>query len=69
MSVGIGRQNIIILFWNNEAAQFYFREYRNGTKDLYWILTGPSFAVQTRGLHRGARPKVSLRLNTRAQND
>ncbi len=24
MSVGIGRQNIIILFWNNEAAQFHF---------------------------------------------
>jgi hypothetical protein len=25
----IGRQNIIILFWNNDAVQFYFWEYIN----------------------------------------
>jgi hypothetical protein len=30
MNVEIGRQNIIILFGNNEAAEFHFWEYING---------------------------------------
>ncbi len=29
MSVGIGRQNIIILLWNKEAVQFHFWKYIN----------------------------------------
>jgi hypothetical protein len=29
MSVGIGRQNIIVLFGNKEAAQLHFWEYIN----------------------------------------
>jgi hypothetical protein len=29
MNVEIGRQNVIMLFWNNEAAQFHFWEYTN----------------------------------------
>jgi hypothetical protein len=29
MNVEIGRQNIIIMFWNNEATQFHFWEYIN----------------------------------------
>jgi hypothetical protein len=32
MSVGNGRQNIIILFWKKEAAQFNFWEYINGNQ-------------------------------------
>ena len=37
MSVGIGRENIIILFWK---LQFYFWDYINGnqTFTVYWIL-------------------------------
>jgi hypothetical protein len=36
MSVGIGRQNIIFLFWTrlHEAALFHFWEYRNGNQTL-----------------------------------
>jgi hypothetical protein len=50
MSVEIGRQNIIqkFCFVNNKAAQFPVWEYINGnqTFTVYWILTGPSFAVR-----------------------
>ncbi len=41
MSVGTGRQNIIILFWKQ---WFHFWEYM-GTRPLYCIFTGPSFAA------------------------
>jgi hypothetical protein len=45
MNVEIGRQNIIILFWNNEVPKFHFWEYIN--KNLTFMLGsyGPSFAV------------------------
>jgi hypothetical protein len=40
MNVEIGRQNIIILFGNNEAAKFHFWEYINRNQtcmlDSYW---------------------------------
>jgi hypothetical protein len=41
MNVGIGRQNIIILFWSFTSGNTL-----KGTRHLYWILTGPLFAVQ-----------------------
>ncbi len=36
------------MFGNSEAAQFHLWEYTRikGTRHLYWILTGPSFAVR-----------------------
>ncbi len=42
MSVGTGRQNIWIVFWNI----FIYGKTWMGTRHLYWILTGPSFAVR-----------------------
>ncbi len=42
MSVGTGRQNIIILFGPNS---FISGNTSMGTRHLYWILNGPSFAV------------------------
>jgi hypothetical protein len=44
MSVEIGRQNITIMFRNNDAPQFHFLEYISRTTP---ILTGPSFPVQS----------------------
>jgi hypothetical protein len=32
MNVGNGRQNIIILFWNNKAGLFHLWEYVNGNQ-------------------------------------
>jgi hypothetical protein len=43
MSVGTGRQNIIILIWK---YSFISGNPYMGTRHLYWILTGTSFAVQ-----------------------
>jgi hypothetical protein len=50
MSVGTGRQNIIILqyFGNNS---FISGNTKIGTRHLYWILTGPSFAVWDEAVH------------------
>jgi hypothetical protein len=67
MSVGIGRQNIIICFGNNEAAQqFYFREYIN--ENQTFILdshTGPSFAVWYILYDNMSIPTYSLSLSER----
>jgi hypothetical protein len=38
MKVEIGRQNIIILFWNNEATLFYVKKAGNHI-DLYDLIT------------------------------
>ncbi len=46
MSVGIWRQNIMILFWNYGGCTVSFLGIHEWEQDnLYWILTGPSFAV------------------------
>ncbi len=51
MNVEIRKQNIKILFGNNEAVQFYFWGYRNRNHThLYWILTGPFLAVMFNGI-------------------
>jgi hypothetical protein len=58
MNVEVGRQNIIIIFGNNEAAQFHFWKYINWnqTRDLYWILAGPSFSVRDPPLFHNNNP-------------
>jgi hypothetical protein len=47
MNVDIGRQNKKnSILKNNEAEQFHFWEHINQKQTfIYWILTGPSFAV------------------------
>ncbi len=52
MSVGIGRQNSIILFGNNETAQFHFWEYINGNQTF-----GFSQALHLQCIHKLANPK------------
>jgi hypothetical protein len=54
MSVGAGRQNIIILFWK---IQFHFWEYINVNQTIIWILSGPSSAAwKGTSSHGGAGP-------------
>jgi hypothetical protein len=48
MSVGIGRQNIIILFWNNDAAEFHFWEYINGNQTFILVGFSPALHLQGR---------------------
>jgi hypothetical protein len=45
MNVGIGRQNIVILSGNKEAAQSHFWEYINGNQTFILDSHRPSFAV------------------------
>jgi hypothetical protein len=56
MSVGIGRQNIIILFWKLGGCTVSFLgSSKLGTRHLCWILTGPSFAVQCKFVMFGVK--------------
>ncbi len=53
MNVGSGRQNIIILFGNNEAAQFHFWENINRNETIY---IGFSRSLQMQGMVFGENP-------------
>jgi hypothetical protein len=39
------RQNNIILFWKQQGSAISFLGTQIGTRHLYWIFAGPSFAV------------------------
>jgi hypothetical protein len=41
----LGDRTLKFSFGNKKAAQFHFWEHINQNQTLYWILTGPSFAV------------------------
>ncbi len=43
----LGDRTFYFCFGNNETTQFHFWEFISRNGHLYWILTGPSFAVKS----------------------